>query len=187
VNSSLRPVTMLAAAMFAAFAARPATQGYDEADVRGVATRQADAWNRHDAKAEARWVATLLAAGAVAASVWAGVRIWTTPVRLEVVEATEDGAGANCRFESRRFAEISGLGVLPLAIPVLISGLGAWAAHRRRRWGVVAAALALAIFTFVTGFSIGSAYLPAVCGLVLAGVVELVNPYPPGSQVSGAA
>jgi uncharacterized protein (TIGR02246 family) len=39
--------------MACAFAARSAAQGHDEADIRAVAARQADAWNRHDAKAYA--------------------------------------------------------------------------------------------------------------------------------------
>ena len=129
----------------------------------------------------ARWIATLLAGSAVLASVWAGVRIWSTPMRYEVVDATVDGAGANHRFETRR------VGTLPLSIPVVITGLGAWAAYRRRRWSLVLAAVVLALFAAVAGFSIGGAYLPSVCGLAVASLVALATHPTPTSESRGAA
>jgi len=126
-----------------------------------------------------RWLAGVLAAAAVASSLWSGVRIWTTPVRYEVVDATGDGAGANRRFEARPFAEVSALGAVPLAVPVLISGLGAWAALRGRRWVLASAVLALALFTLLGSFSIGWSYLPALSCLVLAAGVGTVVRRPP--------
>ena len=131
---------------------------------------------------ETRWVATFLAAGAVLVSVWAGVRIWSTPLRYEVVDATVDGAGANHRSEFAR-----SVGVVPLSIPVLISGLGAWWAYRQRRGRLFAAALALAVFSLLTGFSIGAAYLPAVAGLGLACLVAILGRQTPTSDARGAA
>ena len=51
MNRSFRSVAILAAVeMIAACPARAAAQSHDEADIRTVATRQADTWNRHDAK-----------------------------------------------------------------------------------------------------------------------------------------
>ena len=117
-----------------------------------------------------RWVVVALASAAVAACLWVGWRIWMTPVRYEIVDATADGAGANPRFEDRRFAETSRLGVLPLVAPVVLSGLGVWAAARGSRRGLVSSAVALGIFAFIGGFSIGAAYWPAVCLLALAGI-----------------
>jgi hypothetical protein len=130
-----------------------------------------------------RWIATCLAAAAVFVSVWAGIRIWSTPLRYEVVDATVDGTGANHRSE---FVS-HGVGVVPLSIPVAISGLGAWAAYRKRRWRLIVAALALAVFSVVTGFSIGAAYLPAVAGLVLASLVAILDRQTPASEARGAA
>ena len=53
MSTSFRPVAIFAAVMIAACPARAAAQGHDEADIRTVAARQADTWNRHDAKAYA--------------------------------------------------------------------------------------------------------------------------------------
>jgi hypothetical protein len=136
---------------------------------------------------ERRWIATFLASVAVAACLWAGWRIWTTPVRYEVVNTTPDGAGANRRFESRRFAEVSRLGLLPLVVPVLISGLGTWAAYRGRRWALACSSLALAIYAFISGFSIGGAYHLAVYAMALAGVIGLLSRRSTSSTVHGAA
>jgi hypothetical protein len=61
----------------------------------------------------------------------------------------------------RQFSEVSGLGELPLVIPVLIAGLGAWGAWHGRRLVLAGSALLLVAFTVVAGFSIGGAYLPA--------------------------
>jgi hypothetical protein len=53
-----------------------------------------------------------------------------------------------------------------LTLPTLIALAGAWAARRGARVALGLAALLLAAFAIVTGFSIGSAYiLPA--GLLL--------------------
>jgi len=112
---------------------------------------------------------------------------WTTPVRWEIVEVRTDRIGEHRRFESHRFGEISRYGALPLAIPVLISVLGSWAAYQGRAVGVVSAALALAGFTYIAGFSIGLSYLPAVGGLALAGLVAVGGRTPPRSESRGAA
>ena len=109
--------------------------------------------------------------------------MWSTPLRFEVVDATVDGAGANRRSE---FAS-SGVGVVPLSIPVAISGLGAWSAYQQRRWRLLAATLALAVFSLLTGFSIGAAYLPAVTALVLASLVAILGRRTPKSEARGAA
>ena len=52
-TGSFRSVTvtvLVAAAMIAAFAARAAAPGNDEAEIRAVAMGQGETWNRHDAK-----------------------------------------------------------------------------------------------------------------------------------------
>lgn len=53
MTRSFRAVPILAVAIIAAFAAHAAAASEDEADVRAVAGRQAETWNRHDARAYA--------------------------------------------------------------------------------------------------------------------------------------
>lgn len=56
-------------------------------------------------------------------------------------------------------------------VPVALCGLATWSAWRRRRLGVLTSALLVAGFTFITGFSIGNAYIPAAGLLLLATLV----------------
>jgi hypothetical protein len=56
-------------------------------------------------------------------------------------------------------------------VPAVLAILATWAAWRRSRIGVGASALLVVAFTFVTGFSIGSAYVPAAGQLILAAVL----------------
>jgi FtsH-binding integral membrane protein len=56
-------------------------------------------------------------------------------------------------------------------VPTVLAMLATWAAWRRSRVGVGASALLFAGFTFVTGFSIGNAYVPAAGLLILAAVL----------------
>lgn len=53
MSTFFRPAAVFAAVTIAAWPARAAAQSHDDVDVRTVATRQADTWNRHDAKAYA--------------------------------------------------------------------------------------------------------------------------------------
>src|SRR4030095_14869088 len=117
-----------------------------------------------------RWIVTVLASAAGATGLWMGGRIWTTPVRYEVVEGTDDGSVTSPRFQNRRFADVSALGPLPLIVPVLILGCGGWMAIRGSRWGVFSSAVGLGIFAVISGFSIGGAYRPAVYLLMAAAV-----------------
>ena len=53
MNQVLRRLVFLAAALIPAFAHPATAQSADEAEIRAVATRQGEAWSRHDAKAYA--------------------------------------------------------------------------------------------------------------------------------------
>ena len=53
MNRFCRSATILAAVIAATLPCRASAQSHDEADIRSVAMRQADTWNRHDAKAYA--------------------------------------------------------------------------------------------------------------------------------------
>ena len=53
MNRSSRSAAILAAVIAATLPVPASAQSHDEADIRSVATRQADTWNRHDAKAYA--------------------------------------------------------------------------------------------------------------------------------------
>ena len=106
------------------------------------------------------WVPPVLSAIGLAWCAVAGVSIWFTPVRYS---GTSNGVPS---VWERSFSEVSSLGSVPLLIPVLFAGLGVWAAWHGQRVTLGVAALLLAVFTFISGFSIGGAYIPAA-GLLL--------------------
>src|SRR5262249_7690696 len=126
--------------------------------------------------AVSRLIATVVALAALGWSVQAGWRIWTTPVRYQVFESAGDTTGATTtreRFEDRAFWEESS--PVPLVIPVLLSGWGAWTAWKGQSIGVTVAALLLLGYSFVTGFSIGGAYVAAGWTLVAAALINFVG------------
>jgi len=53
-------------------------------------------------------------------------------------------------------------------VPTALALLATWAAGRGGRIAVRASALPCAAFTFITGFSIGAAYVPAAAAMLLA-------------------
>jgi hypothetical protein len=75
----------------------------------------------------------------------------------------------------RSFSDVSLFGPAPLILPVLIAGLATWAAWRTHRGVLGFAALLLAVFTSISGFSIGSGYLPASGLLVLAALLAMLT------------
>ena len=108
------------------------------------------------------WVPPMLSALGLAWCAVAGVSIWFTPKRYSGMSN-----GVPAVWEPS-FSEVSGLGAVPLLIPVLFAALAAWAAWRGRPVTLGVAALLLAVFTFITGFSIGGAYIPAAWLLIVA-------------------
>ncbi len=94
---------------------------------------------------------------------FAGLYIWFNPVRYSGIHS-----GVPTTVDVP-FSEVSGTGALPLVVPVLIAGVGSWGAWRGRRIVLAGSALLLAVFTVISGFSIGGAYLPA-SGLQLLAV-----------------
>jgi hypothetical protein len=124
-----------------------------------------------------RRIPFFLAAAVVLWCLGIAVRIWTTPtvVNRISIEQAPDGSQITKRVqETRSFAKGSGLGMIPLLIPVLLACGAAFTAwHRAPDLLAVAVGLFLA-YSFVTGFSIGGAYV--FPGLTLGGalVLELV-------------
>ena len=111
------------------------------------------------------WTSQMLALISLSWCVGVGFWIWFTPVRYAGMTGAP-GQPDQHTVVYRAFDDVSFLGPLPLIIPTLIAIAGAWAAWRGARVGLGLAALLLAAFAFVAGFSIGSAYmLPA--GLLL--------------------
>jgi hypothetical protein len=111
------------------------------------------------------WISQTLALISLSWCVVVGFRIWFTPVRYTGITVVP-GRPDQHTVAYSAFADVSSFGPLPLIIPTLIAIAGAWAAWRGARVALGLAALLLAAFAFVTGFSIGGAYiLPA--GLLL--------------------
>ena len=116
------------------------------------------------------WRQWLVPSLAILSFVWCvavGFVIWFTPL------AGMESSGGSAQPETERrvqvpFSEVSEFGAAPLVVPAAIAAIGVWAAIRRRRILLSAAALLLATFTFLTGFSIGAAYIPASATLILA-------------------
>ena len=100
-------------------------------------------------------LAPLLSTLSLAWCVVVGFWVWFTP------------------FASRSFSDVSLFGPAPLILPVVIAAVATWAAWQSRRGVLGFAALLLAVFTFISGFSIGSGYLPASGLLLLAAVLAM--------------
>lgn len=117
-----------------------------------------------------RGLSTVVAAASLAWCVVAGVRIWTTPIGSAGVEWRMGPSGARVigRVEPSSFSDTSRFSILPLVVPVFLSGLATWAAWRQRTRGLALATLVFLSFCLVAGFSIGGAYVPAGLLLVAA-------------------
>src|SRR5687767_13852491 len=90
-----------------------------------------------------RWLAILSLIWCVGVGWW----IWITP------------------FGGNVFGDVSLFGPLPLVVPASLAGAATWAAWRNRRVWLLVAALLMAVFSFISGFSIGGFYLPAAAAL----------------------
>ena len=111
------------------------------------------------------WISQVLALFSLSWCVLVGFWIWFTPVRYVGVSG-DPGQSSQHTVIYKAFADVSFPGPIPLIVPMLIATAGAWAAWRGARVALGFAALLLAALAFVTGFSIGNAYvLPA--GLLL--------------------
>ena len=75
--------------------------------------------------------------------------------------------------ESRRFADISRLGAVPLVVPVLLAALGTWAAWRNRRLALWLSTAALLAYCVLAGFSIGLGYVLGGGAMLWASLVGL--------------
>jgi hypothetical protein len=115
-----------------------------------------------------KWLPTLLAAGGLVWCFVVGWRIWVTPVRYLQYSSAEPAE----RFVDRHFSEVSGLGIVPLVVPTVLAGLATWAAWRRRLLGLFVVTLVFFGFCFITGFSIGAAYVPIAPALLVATLIS---------------
>jgi hypothetical protein len=122
-------------------------------------------------------LSTIVAAISLVWCLVVGARIWTTPVRFSGVEWTMGSAGARAveRVECRSFSNISGLGIAPLVVPILVAGWATWAAWRHRMRELTVATVIFLTFCFVAGFSIGGAYVPIGLGLVAATLLGMLG------------
>jgi len=107
----------------------------------------------------------LLATMSVVWCLLVGSWLWFTPIRYYGIS---NGVPV-VRYQS--FSDISLFGPAPLIVPVLIAALALWGAWRHHRLVLWIAAMLLAVFTFISGFSIGRGYVPASGFLLMAAVL----------------
>lgn len=124
-----------------------------------------------------QWLSTIVATTGLVWCVVVGGRIWSTPVRFAGAEWVIGPAGARAieQVEYRSFSDISGLGVVPLVVPVLLASWAAWAAWRQWIGRLAIATLLFLAFCFIAGFSIGGAYVPIGIGLVAATLLGILS------------
>ena len=118
------------------------------------------------------WISQTLALVSLSWCVVVGFRIWFTPVRYTGITVVP-GQPDQHTVAYSAFADVSSFGPLPLIVPPLIAVAGAWAAWHGARVALGLAALLLAAFAFVTGFSIGGAYILPAGLLLVATLLEV--------------
>jgi len=106
-----------------------------------------------------------------------GLRIWWTPI-------TGSGVGSDgVQFVTTEpFSETSYFAAAFLLVPVLIAAVGTCAAWQRAPVVVGIAAVLLATFSFITGFSIGSAYQMPAGVLMLAAFLTAICAAQPAAR-----
>jgi hypothetical protein len=123
-----------------------------------------------------RLVSPMLATATLLWCLFVGWWIWITPVRyVGLVSDPEDPDKSVQAEKYERFGSVSGLGATPLVIPVLLSGVATLAAWMKRPLMLFSLGLVLLVYGFVTGFSIGSAYMPAGGVLLLAALLAFAS------------
>lgn len=111
-----------------------------------------------------------------------GWYVWTTPVRyVGLAPDPQDPERVVQAEKYEPFSNVSAGGALPLGIPVVLAGLATAAAWAHLPVAVGLLGLTLLAFGFVTGFSIGSAYIPAGGVLILAAGIDAACR--PGSEM----
>jgi hypothetical protein len=118
-----------------------------------------------------KWLPTLLAAIGLVWCVVAGWMIWVTPVRYLRYSSFEPEP----RYVNVAFSEVSALGIAPLVVPTLLAGLATWCTWRQRTVSLCALTILFVVYSFISGFSIGGAYVPAAGVLVIATLVTLMH------------
>lgn len=112
---------------------------------------------------------------ATASFVWSiaiGWWLWTRPFRsVGLVSSAEDPNKMIRDEKIFAFSDISALGGTPLLIPIALTGLAMLAAWTNRAITLFVLSLALMGYSFITGFSIGNAYMPAAYVLVIAACI----------------
>lgn len=124
-----------------------------------------------------RLISPLLATGTLVWCLFVGWWIWTTPVRYVGVVSDPENPDRSVQAEKyERFEDVSALGAIPLVIPVILAGLATLTAFGRAPMILLTLGIALLAYGFVTGFSIGRAYMPAGRVLILAACIAAASP-----------
>ena len=113
-----------------------------------------------------KWIQRISRTIAMAAALWCLGAGFVIPTRPIAWQAMNPGS-PTITIVYRAFLYDSNYGVWPLMIPIVLSGLAAWAAWDRRRLTFCLLTILFAAFVVIKGFSIGASYLPAAALLLI--------------------
>ena len=109
-------------------------------------------------------LASYLAAASLVWCIAAGLLLYFLPWGTSV---TGSSTGEEVETGGERLFTASLASVWPLIVPMLLCGLATWCAARHHRSLFIIATVLLAVFAFLSGFSIGFAYWPALLLLAI--------------------
>lgn len=129
-------------------------------------------------------ISTILAAAGLIWCAGVSIWIWVTPIRSSgfstLAWSSSDSRGTVSSGEqtvpvevSRRFSDVSLLGAVPLAVPVLLAAAATWAAWRNKKLALSLSTAALLAFCILAGFSIGGGYIVGGAAMLWALLVRV--------------
>lgn len=121
-----------------------------------------------------RLASLMLSAASLVWCLVAGWSIWTTRVHYAGVDDKATAQETTSAAAERSFSEVSALGPLPLIVPIVLTVTAIYAAWSRRPIVLLVLAGVLLAYAFVTGFSIGGAYVMPGIILLASGALARV-------------
>lgn len=119
----------------------------------------------------ARWLLTFAGAWAVGIGIW----MIATPLRVsELIAVGESGSSLDPAINEYQvsFYSVQGMwGIFILLVFALLYGVSAWLYIRGRQGNALVTGTAAMVMTYLAGFSVGPAYLPAALATLAALII----------------